>query len=140
VSALLDPLETLIDDFDVTADHGPITLTRRAQPTQNARGSFEASAPTIYSLAPVAVHTVAGRDLDRVPEADRTSEIREFYARAGSFPFDPPGFRVADAAGAADVLGWDGRSWRVVTAYDYQPQANAWIAMAALVDLQAVPA
>ena len=118
---------SLIDECNV----GPLTLERRLAPTPNAFGGFDAQAPQILTLEPVAAHNLTGRDLDQLPEADRNSEIVEFYTKIRLF--------VADVGHAPDVVLYQGRRWRIVRVMDYDIQGDVYMSYGALEDLQAVP-
>ncbi len=54
--ALMDPVETLVDDFYI----GPLTVDRQAQKTQNATFGFTAGAITSFTLDPVAAIAATG--------------------------------------------------------------------------------
>lgn len=123
----------VINRFNV----GPLTMTRRSAPTKNARGGYEPVTPFTFEVTPIAAHTVDGRQLLQVPEADRNSEIMEFYARTSSFPAGQAGkFFVADGGNGADILSYNGRLFRIVTAHDYATQGGVHIAFGALQDVQ----
>ncbi len=135
---VMDPVSSLVDDFDPGI--GPLTVERRVAPTQNEFGGWDASPAITFQLSPVAAHNVSGRDLDQVPEADRNSEIVQFYARDGSFPAGiDVGFRVSDQGYGADVVLYEGRRYRIVTVRNFSPQGRVWCAMGALEDVQARP-
>lgn len=124
---------SIINRFNV----GPLTMTRYGAPTKNARGAYESVTPFTFEVSPIAAHTVDGRQLLQVPEADRNSEIVEFYARTSSFPAAQVAkFFVADGGNQADVLAYDGRLFRIVTAHNYDVQGGVHIAFGALQDKQ----
>ena len=112
----------MLDEMDL----GPLELERRLPAAQNERGAYEEQASVIMILSPVVWHTLSGRDLDRVPEADRTKGVRTFYARAR--------FYVSDDGKAADVIRCEGRRYRVIKVHDYASAGGVWIADAALED------
>ena len=123
----------IINRFNV----GPLTVTRRGVPTQNARGGYVPATLFTFFVSPVAAHTVDGRQLLQVPEADRNTEIVEFYARTSSFPaLQEAKFFVADGGNQADVLLYDGRLFRIVTVHNYNVQGGVHIAFGALQDVQ----
>jgi len=105
---------------------GPLDVERRPVPVRNARGAYEEQAPTIVSMNPIVWHTLTGRDLDRVPEADRTTEVRTFYSRQR--------FYAADGGQGVDVIRCEGRRYRVVKVHDYKTSGGVWITDAALED------
>jgi hypothetical protein len=114
----------LIDECNV----GPLQVERRLPPVQNSFGGFDRQAPTVFQLNPVAAHTLNGRDLLQVPEADRNGEVTRFQAKERLF--------VADGGQAADVITYRGRRWRIVRVDDYLLQGGVFIADGALEDLQ----
>lgn len=126
----------VVDEFNV----GPLTIERRSDPIQNAFGGFDAGPPIVFEIEPVAAHVASGRDLDQVPEADRNSEIVQFYARDISFPAGVDvGFRVADDGFAPDVVLYQGRRYRFTTSQDYSRNGAVWCGLATLEDRQAIP-
>lgn len=84
--SLMDPVATLIDEFDLTPSEGPLVVERRGPPEKNDRGAYEPADPVLFNLTPWTGHNVEGRDLLHLPEADRSSEIVQIYARGISFP------------------------------------------------------
>lgn len=119
------PLDSgLIQEFNV----GPLTLERRSAPVQNARGGFDDGTLTTLSLNPVAAHTVDGRDLLQVPEADRTNEVVAFYTTTP--------LRTSEASAAPDVITYRGRKFRAVRVMDYQLQGGVFITLATLLEGQ----
>lgn len=127
---------SVIDDCDV----GPLVVERRTDPVQNAFGGFDAAAPVLFQISPVAVHVLRGRDLLQVPEADRNTETLQVYAKNVSFPAAMgAGFRVADDGFAPDVALYQGRRYRFTTSQDYSQNGAVWFGLATLEDLQAIP-
>jgi hypothetical protein len=121
----------IINRFNV----GPLQMTRHPGRVKNERGAYEPVTPFVFEVNPVAAHTVDGRQLLQVPEADRNSEIVEFYARTSSFPAGQEArFLVADAS--SDVFLYLDRSYRFVGNHNYTPQGGVLIGFAALVDVQ----
>jgi hypothetical protein len=110
---------------------GPLELERRPPPTKNQFGGMETAAPTLITWDPVIWHTLNGRDLLQVPEADRTGEVRQYYS------VQRP--HVADDGFAPDVVLHDGRRYRMVKVHDYDPQGGVYISFAALEDPQNKP-
>ena len=125
----MDPLEVadLIDEFDI----GPLIAENFPEPVQNQFGGFDAGTPVEVVLDPVAAHNLTGRDLDQVPEADRNSEIVQFYIKVRLF--------VADGGRAASVVNYRDRRYRVVTVRDFELQGEMFCAFGALEDVQAIP-
>lgn len=103
---------------------GPLVLYRAAPPVANAYGGFDASAPATLSLEPVTVHTASGRDLDQLPEADRTRETVQIHTLEA--------LHVADGDQAADRLVYQARVYRVVHVEDYSRMGGVWISLGVL--------
>lgn len=106
---------------------GPLVLRRAGPPTQTAHGDYTPAAETVLSLDPVAVHTLAGRDLEHVPEADRHREQIQLYTTVR--------LHCADGGQVADRVEYRGRTWRVTHADDYALQGAVWMAIATLEDV-----
>ena len=121
------PSADLIDEFNV----GPLEVERRDPPTQNQFGGFDVATAEEVILNPVAAHNVIGRDLEQVPEADRNSEIVQFYTVVRLF--------TADGGRVADVVTYNERRYRIVTVRDFKLQGGVFCAFGALEDVQAVP-
>ncbi len=121
------PVDCIIDDCNV----GPLQVERRLPPVPNAYGGFDPSPAVAVTLNPVAAHNVDGRDLLQVPEADRTSEMVQFYTKVRLF--------VADGGQAPDVVTYRGRRFRIVRVQDYELQGGVYCSMGALEDLQSKP-
>jgi hypothetical protein len=107
---------------------GPLTLERASAPVQNSRGAYEPSTPAALVLDPVVTHTLTGRDLDQVPEANRTSEVRVFYATVRIY--------VADGGNDADVITFEGRKFRVFSSSNAAAEGGVYWANASLEDDQ----
>lgn len=118
----MSPLEVagLVDEFDL----GPITLYRANDPTQNAFGGFDDPAYTTSQLSPVAAHTATGKELERVPEADRHREVIQVYTQERLY--------VADAGRVPDRLLYRSRLYRVASVEDYEAQGGVYIVTAVL--------
>ena len=133
--ALMDPVASLVDDFNL----GPLTVERMGPRILTSTFGYDAGSVIALTINPVAYHNVTGRDLDQVPEADRNSEVVQFYARDGSFPAGQLGWRVADDGSQADVILLGSRRYRVVTVRNFSDQGRVWCAWGALEDKQARP-
>ena len=103
---------------------GPLTVYRADPPVQNEYGGFDEAAPVEVELDPVAVHTAGGRDLEQLPEADRSKETIQLYTLERLY--------VADGDKAADVVAYRDRTYRLVRIEDYDEQGEVWIALAQL--------
>lgn len=118
---ILDVAEMLIE-----MNMGPLSLERALAPVQNARGAFEPVAPSVVIIDPVVTHTLEGRDLDQVPEANRTIEVRVFYATTR--------FYVADGGKDADVITFEGRKFRFFKVSNAESEAGVYFGRAVLED------
>ncbi len=137
--SLIDQVAAVVDAFDLTPELGPLVIERRGEPVKNEFGEYVPATPVPFNLEPWSAHNVTGRDLDQVPEADRNSEVVQFYARNSSFPFGiTDGFRVADGGNGADVALYLGRRFRIVTVRDFSSQGRAWCAFGVLEETQAI--
>ncbi len=106
---------------------GPLTLNRAPDPIQNEFGDFDpAMGPPAIALDPVAVHTLDGRDLEQLAEADRHVEAIRVYATVQMF--------VGDGGQTSDRIEYRGRSWRVTRVEDYELQGAVFMAIATLED------
>ena len=124
---ILPSVAVLITRFNI----GPLTLQRRVAPVRNAFGAFNAQPAANIVLNPVAAHTVTGTELDQVPEADRNSEVVEFYTTLR--------LEVAQVPGqAVDVISYQGRQYRIIAAHDYDLQGSLFIGFGQLEEVQAV--
>lgn len=135
----MDPVASLVNDFDLTPDEGPCVVDRYPQPTKNARGAFEPGSPSPFNLSPWVAHNVTGRDLLQLPEADRNSEIVQIYANNSSFPGAiVKGFRVADDGKGADIFTYRARRYRVIMVRDFSIQGRVWCAWGTLEDTASI--
>lgn len=109
-------LSPVLDRLNV----GPVTLHRYSPPVQNEYGGFTADlTPTEVSLDPVIVHTVSGRDLDQVPEADRTKETIQVYS-------------TVPLIEGTDRIAYQGRTFRIAKAFDESLNGGYFLAYATL--------
>ena len=121
------PMASVIADCNL----GPLTIERSGPPAKNAFGGMTPATPTNVVFDPIMWHTVTGRDLLQVPEADRAGEVREFYSVARLY--------VATDGQAPDVILQGGRRWRCIKAHSYDPQGGVYITFAVLEDPQNTP-
>jgi hypothetical protein len=112
----------LIESFNV----GPLTVHRPAPPVQNDWGGYDEGVDVLVTVDPVSVHTLRGRDLWQVPEADRNREIIVLYTTARLY--------VADDGNVADRVDYQGHTYRVITVEDYDSNGGCYTARAALED------
>jgi len=133
--SLMDPVSTIVDDFDLTPELGRLVVERRPPPLKTATGGFAPAAATCIKVSPWSAHNVSGRDLNQVPEADRNGEIVQFYSKDASWPLGSnKGFKVADDGFAADIVVYQGRRYRVVTVRNFSAQGRAWCALGSLME------
>ena len=124
------PLEvaSLIDDFNV----GPLTVERRDPPVANQFHGYDPATPAEQIvLDEVAAHNVEGRDLLQVPEADRNTEVVQFYTKVR--------LHVADDGRIADIVNYRDRRYRIVRVRDFELQGEVYCAFGALEEVQALP-
>lgn len=117
---ILGMASAMVNRFNV----GPLTLRRSSSPVQNARGVFETPSPVDSQLDPVAVHTVSGRELEQLPEADRHRETIRLYTKER--------LNVTDDGNASDRVVYDGRTYRVTVAENYERQGGVYMSLAVL--------
>lgn len=122
MSALPLDVAAVLDEFNV----GPLQVTRRSAPTGNEYGEATPASPVTVTLDPVAVYTATGRELLQVPEGDRHRETIAVHCAERLY--------VADGGQAADVIAYNGRSFRVVRVSDYELQGGVFLALAVLED------
>lgn len=103
---------------------GPITCLRANPPVQNARGGFDDSPERKVILDPIQIHTLSGRDLLQVPEADRNTETIQIYTLVR--------LHVADDGLAADRICYNERVYRVIKSYNEDANGGVFIAYASL--------
>jgi hypothetical protein len=120
-------VDGLVSDFDLSEQLGPLVVERRVAPSRNSRGGWDSATATLINVRPWSAHTVGGRQLMDVPEADRNKETTAFYVQNVQL-------YVADDNYAADVIRYDSRRWRVVTVNRYAAQGRVWFVMAVLAD------
>ncbi len=113
---------SLVEDFDLTSQLGPLVVERRAAPTIDALGEFVPGALTLVRVTPWAAHTASGRNLLQLPEADRTTETIEVYTRVRLY--------VAEGDRAPDVVRYQGARYRVAVVNNFAAQGRVHFAMA----------
>lgn len=107
---------------------GPLTVQRANAPSQNANGGFVPAATSPVTVNPVAVHTAPMRELLRMPEADRNIETIQLYTLVRLYAAE------RDTGRTADLVEYQGRSYRVIRVDDYSANGGAWMAYAQLVE------
>lgn len=111
----------LIDDFRVD---GGVTIKRYAASTLNSRGEKVKASPSTVALTDVAVHTASGRELQRLPEADRRKESIRVYTKVELF--------TAGDSQDPDVVLYDSKRYEVKLVDDYERQGGVYISTATL--------
>lgn len=110
----------LVDAYNL----GPLELWRAGPPTQNEFGEFVATTPVASDLDPAVGHTVTGRELERLPEADRSRETIRLYTTERLY--------AGDDGNTPDRVVYDGRTYRVSVSEPYGPHGAVYMAMAVL--------
>lgn len=105
---------------------GGAVVERRTPAQANAFGEMRSQIASTLTLDPVVVHNMTSRDLARMDEADRTTEMIQGYSTARVYAGDD-GF-------IPDVVQYNGRRWRVVKVQDYGTQGGVYIWNAALIE------
>jgi len=105
---------------------GGVVVERRTSPTPNDFGEVRRAIPTSVVLDPVVIHNLSGRDLARLPEADRNTEHIRGYSLAR--------VHVGDDCFEPDVVTYNARRWRVVRVEDYATQGGVYLWSAALIE------
>jgi hypothetical protein len=121
------PVASLIDLFD----RGPITITRATAGAINAYGEVDSGVTSTVIIDVAAVHVLAGRDLDVLPEADRARESIKVYTREALY--------TSQGSRTADLVTYQGRLYRVITATDIDGNGAVWVSVAQLVDVGGPP-
>jgi hypothetical protein len=109
---------------------GGLTITRETAPSVNSYGERVAGATSPVVLDPVVIHNASGRDLTRLPEADRTTAHVKGYSLLRVYASDS-GFR--------DYFTYSGRQYLIDHVEDYDVQGGVYIWMAALIEQGATP-
>lgn len=121
---------SLVADFDLSSQLGALVIERRAAPTYDSTtGAFTTAAPTLMHVRPWTAHTVTGRQIMELPEADRNKETAAFYVQ--NIPL-----YVADDSRAADVFRYQGRRWVASVVHRYGAQGRVWFCLAVVADTQ----
>ena len=111
----------LVNDFRVT---GGVTIKRYAASTLNARGEQVKATPSTVVLTDVAVHTASGREMQRLPEADRRKEAIRGYTKVELF--------TTGDSHDPDVVLYDSKRYEVKLVDDYERQGGVYMSTAVL--------
>ena len=103
---------------------GPLEVIRSDPKEQNARGGWEPSRTRQLIVSPATVHTINGRILNQVGEANRTIETIRVYVLQRLF--------VSDGNQDADVVVYRGRCFKVTVVDDYELAGEVFICDAEL--------
>lgn len=101
------------------ANVGPLTVTRPGAPVKSDAGVWTDGAAFTFTIDPVACHTITGRDLEAVPEAYRSRDVRRFVAKVRLY--------VAGSGRPGDLITYGGDRFRVIVAHDYAENGAVWI-------------
>lgn len=112
----------VLNDPDFRQD---FTVTRSVE-TVNLKGRGETSSEIIPASGCIVPATP--RQLERLPEAERSSEIMAIYSNVQLTP--------GSETLAPDQVTWRGRNYRVVSLDDYADYGGWCVALAAAVDMQ----
>ncbi len=121
------PVASLIDLFD----QGPVVITRALAGAINDYGEVTPGGTSSVTLDPVAIHVATGRDLEVLPEADRTRETIKIYSRVALY--------TTQGDYTADIVPYQGRVYRVVTSTNINTNGLVWVSLAQLVDAGGPP-
>ena len=113
----------LIPDVVIDPDLGESYTILRSQGDYIA-GGFTDQKTSIKAWGVVSV--IRPKDLEMVPEGDRVTEGRCFYAQQALYTtrVNPDGSK-----GISDILIWNGVQYRILTVFDYS-QRGYWKAIA----------
>ena len=103
---------------------GGCQIARKSEPIQNAYGTYTAAAETIINVPKCVIHNLGGRDLEQLPEANRTRETIQIYTYIRLY--------VADGGKDADIVIYRGRRFKVIRVMDYDLQGACYISIAQL--------
>ena len=109
------PVASLIPQANV----GPLVVTRRGAPVKSASGAWAPGPAASFSVDPIACYTVTGRDLQALPDADRSKDVRRFICRVR--------IRVAGEGVPPDVITYLGNDYEAKIAHDYAENGGVWI-------------
>ena len=91
--------------------------------TINALGHVVTAAPSTVVYDPIAVHVATTRDMQRLPEADRTTETIALYSVVS----------LRTAGGSAPyIVTYGGRRYVVSDVSDHDAQGGVWHSLAKL--------
>lgn len=99
---------------------------RTGTPQSDAHGEPILPPKTLLTLDPVVIHNMAGRDLLKLPERDRSTEHIAGYSLVRVY--------VGVAAFDPDIVRYNGRKWRVDNVQDYDAQGGVFLWAAALME------
>lgn len=112
----------LLDDPDMQVPGGLVLTRTGTTGVQDSLGRFASTAPLSIPMNPAMVHNAKWRDLQQLPEADRSIETIKVYGRVRPF---------CDS-GLQDTTVYNGRTWKIVAVKDYEIQGGGYISLAQL--------
>ena len=115
------------------AASGGVSVIRRAAGT-NDEGMYRPGATTTLTLEPAVIHTASGRDMERLPEGQRTKEAIVILT--------PEALRIGTPGGVmADRISHAGALWEVTHVEDWLSHAGYFRAIATKIEAEpTVPA
>lgn len=113
------PTMDVSDAIDTLAT-GTYTVTRSAASTYSGGRKVAGSTSTL-TVTGVMV-PLTGRQLERLPEGQRSGELRAFYTKTS--------LQTAGEGVAADVISDDGRTWEVEDVDDWSDSGGYCVAIA----------
>ncbi len=112
----------LLDDPDMQIPGGLVLRRTGTTGAQDELGRFIDSTVQSIPVNPAMVHNAKWRDLQQLPEADRSIETIKIYGRVRPF---------CDS-GIQDFTEYQGRTWKIVAVKDYEIQGGGYISLAQL--------
>lgn len=113
--------------IDILGETDLITVSRRVAPTYVKGDPTPDPAPTVITMDAL-VSVATGKDLERLPEGDRTAEILVCYTkelvRGVNMTNETP----------ADVIAYQGEEYEVIQDQDWDAQASVWKSLLRKVD------
>lgn len=113
---------SLIDDPCMQVPGGIVVTRTGTTGAQDSMGRFADSTPAVINMAPAMVHNAKARDLQQLPEADRSIETIKIYTK----------LRTRCDSGLQDSTVYRGRTWKIVAVKDYEIQGGGYISLAQL--------
>lgn len=97
---------------------GTYIVTRRSSETVDAAGMSVLADPTIFKID-ASIQPITGRELEQLPEGQRSSEVRLVLTRSE--------MRTRLPGNAPDVITYQGETWTVFRVERWPTHYRAWI-------------